>query len=59
VAGGRHPVPPTGTGARTNFWFVQDTDNDIRAWVPEPETYALMVGGPGLLSLVAKRRRRS
>lgn len=48
-----------GTGPRTNFSFVQDTDNDIRALVPEPETYALMIGGLGLLSLVAKRRRRS
>ena len=46
-----------GTGPRTNFSFVQDTDNDIRAMVPEPETYALMLGGLGLLTLVAKRRR--
>jgi PEP-CTERM motif len=47
------------TGPRTDFSFVQDTDNDIRAMVPEPETYALMLGGLGLLSLLAKRRRRS
>lgn len=46
-----------GTGPRTDFSFVQDTDNDIRAMVPEPETYALMFGGLGLMALIARRRR--
>jgi hypothetical protein len=46
-----------GTGPRTNFSFVQDTDNDIRFMIPEPETYALMLGGLGLMTLVARRRR--
>jgi hypothetical protein len=46
------------TGPRADWSFVQDTDNDIRAMVPEPETYALMLGGLGLLSVLAKRRRR-
>jgi hypothetical protein len=46
-----------GTGPRENFSFVQDTDNDIRAMIPETETYALMLGGLGLMTLVAKRRR--
>jgi hypothetical protein len=46
-----------GTGPRTDFSFVQDSDNDIRAMVPEPETYALLLAGLGLLSTVARRRR--
>ena len=46
-----------GTGPRTNFSFVQDTDNDIRALVPEPETYALMLAGLAMLRVVARRRR--
>jgi hypothetical protein len=48
-----------GTGPRIGWAFVQDTDNDIRGMVPQPETYALMLGGLGLLSVLAKRRRRS
>ena len=46
-----------GSGPRENFAFVQDTDNDIRAMIPEPETYALMLGGFGLMALIARRRR--
>ena len=46
-----------GSGPRENFAFVQDTDNDIRAMIPEPETYALMLGGFGLMGLIARRRR--
>jgi len=49
-----------GTGPRTDWSFVQDTDNDSRfvPGIPEPETYALLLGGLGLVSWVAKRRRR-
>ena len=46
-----------GTGPRTNFSFMQDSDNDVRAMIPEPETYALMLGGLGLMALIARRRR--
>ncbi len=50
-----------GTGPRVDWSFVQDTDNDSRfvPGIPEPETYALMLGGLGLVSWVAKRRRRA
>jgi hypothetical protein len=48
-----------GTGPRVDRAFVHDTDNDPRGMVPEPGTYALMLGGLGLLSVPAKRRRRS
>ncbi|HEX7436892.1 MAG TPA: PEP-CTERM sorting domain-containing protein [Caldimonas sp.] len=49
-----------GTGPRTDWSFVQDTDNDSRfvPGVPEPETYALLLGGLGFVSWVARRRRQ-
>ncbi|MEO5843487.1 MAG: PEP-CTERM sorting domain-containing protein [Caldimonas sp.] len=50
-----------GTGPRVDWAFVQDTDNDSRfvPGIPEPETYALMLGGLGLVSWVARRRRQA
>ncbi|MEO8310411.1 MAG: PEP-CTERM sorting domain-containing protein [Caldimonas sp.] len=50
-----------GTGPRVDWSFVQDTDNDSRfvPGIPEPETYALMLGGLGLVSWVARRRRQA
>jgi len=63
VASRRHHLPHItfhdGTGPRVDWAFVQDTDNDTRGMVPEPGTCALMLGGLGLLSVPAKRRRRS
>jgi hypothetical protein len=49
-----------GTGPRTDWSFNQDTDNDSRfvPGSPEPETYALLLGGLGLVSWVARRRRQ-
>ena len=49
-----------GTGPRADWRFSQDTDNDSRfvPGIPEPETYALMLGGLGLVGWVARRRRR-
>lgn len=48
------------SGPRTNWSFVQDTDNDSRfvPGIPEPETYALLLGGLGFVSWVARRRRQ-
>jgi hypothetical protein len=31
----------------------------VAAPIPEPETYAMLLAGLGLLSLVARRRRKS
>lgn len=50
-----------GRAGPTDDWrFVQDTDNDSRfvPGIPEPETYALLLGGLGFVSWVAKRRRQ-
>ncbi len=48
------------TGPRTNWSFVQDTDNDSRfvPGIPEPETYALMLGGLGLMGWLGRRRKQ-
>ena len=47
-----------GAGPRSNFTFLQDTDNDSRFnRVPEPGSLAL--AGLALLGLAAARRRRS
>jgi hypothetical protein len=50
-----------GSGPRTDWAFVQDTDNDSRfvPGIPEPETYALLLGGLGFVSWVARRRRQA
>lgn len=49
------------TGPRVDWSFVQDTDNDSRfvPGIPEPETYALLLGGLGFVSWVARRRRQA
>ena len=46
-----------GTEPRSDFAFFQDSDNDIRALVPEPETYVLTLFGLGLAAAVVRRRR--
>ena len=38
-------------------WAVRP--GDVAAPIPEPETYAMLLAGLGLLGVVAKRRRRS
>ncbi len=54
-----NPVSGANTGPRTDFSFLQDTDNDVRVNVPEPETYAMMLAGLGLLGFIARRRMRN
>ena len=53
------PASGANTGPRTDFSFLQDTDNDVRVNVPEPETYAMMLAGLGLLGFIARRRMRN
>jgi len=40
-------------------WAVRDGDIAVAAPIPEPEVYAMLLAGLGLLSAVAKRRRPS
>ena len=46
-----------GSGPSDDWSFIQDTDRV--AAVPEPETYALMLGGLGVVGWVARRRRNA
>ena len=54
-----NPDSGVNTGPRTDFSFLQDTDNDVRVNVPEPETYAMMLAGLGLLGFIARRRMQN
>lgn len=51
---GTTPLPPTFTGSLNvdNVAFTQ-----VAAPVPEPESYAMMLGGLGALGLMGRRRR--
>ena len=44
-------------GARNDPSFIRLDNISVTAAVPEPETYALMMAGLGLLAFVAKRRK--
>ena len=48
---------------RSNWSFLQDTDNDSRFTpipaIPEPETYALMLAGLGVMGWLGRRRRKA
>jgi hypothetical protein len=41
---------------RLYAWAVRD--GDVTSPVPEPETYAMMLAGLGLVSIVARRRKQ-
>ena len=45
--------------ASNSFRFMQDTDNDVTAPIPEPSAWAMMAAGLGLVGFAAARRRRS
>jgi hypothetical protein len=51
------PTPPVFPAGNPNVFAT--ADNLVLAAVPEPETYALMLAGLGLLGFVARRRRQS
>ena len=49
-----------GTGPRTNFSFIQDTDNDSRlvtGFVPEPGTVPMILLALGAMGMALRRRR--
>ena len=46
-----------GSGPSDDWQFFQDTDTV--AAIPEPETYALMLGGLGVIGWVGRRRRQA
>jgi hypothetical protein len=52
---------PTGTtpGSQLFFVFYDNVTVSPLAAIPEPETYALMLAGLGLLGFAARRRRRA
>ena len=67
LAGSGLELLSTDTLTLSNFqggWYgyfsaAEITVNGVAAPVPEPETYALMLGGLGVMGLLARRRRSS
>lgn len=51
-------TPFTG-GGMTNIGLIEIVDNIFLTPVPEPETYALLLAGLGLMGFVARRRHRN
>jgi len=56
-----NPLNGNNNGPRTDWAFLQDTDNDIRGrpLIPEPETYAMLLAGLGLMGFIVRRRKRN
>jgi hypothetical protein len=57
-------IGPVGTGPAGENWFagkvlIDDLNLRIATPVPEPESYAMMLAGLGVIGFIARRRRRS
>lgn len=57
-------IGPVGTGPAGENWLpglvlIDDVYLGVAAAVPEPETYALMLAGLGIVGSIVRRRRRS
>ena len=42
-----------------NTFYLQETPNRVVGAIPEPETYAMLLAGLGVMGLLARRRRSS
>lgn len=42
-----------------SLWFIAEGDNRSISPIPEPETYAMLLAGLGLLGFMARRRKES
>jgi hypothetical protein len=47
-----------GDGLSSSHYVLAVRDGDVAAPIPEPETYAMMLAGLGLLGFVARRRKQ-
>lgn len=47
------------TDSRNRTFWLSETPNHVVGAIPEPEIYALMLAGLGLVSVIARRRRRT
>jgi hypothetical protein len=56
---GMHGTSPNGMGSNAGFeeWATRSAANAV-APIPEPETYAMLLAGLGLLGFAAQRRKR-
>jgi hypothetical protein len=57
-------IGPIGTGPAGENWFagrinIDDVNLQVAAAVPEPESYAMMLAGLGVIGSIVRRRRRA